>query len=214
MNLLSLTISKKLFSIFLINSIITVTISGMVMLSFLGLSGQFNYNSELSIYKTILDSIRIEQSKLKGHAQSFYLNVTEKTVEEGLQNFNNSINFFNESLEKLKNDNYKSINNSGIESKRRFNLDQEQLTRIESLKAKYGSEKPSSEYDSELNELKNKLSKKKFIYEFSVKELISMTGDKELDDFFAKSKLKTTISNDLTQIAKGIENLNYFVNKI
>ena len=78
MNLLSITISKKLFFIFLINSIITVTISGMVMISFLGLSGQFNYNSELSTYKTILDSIRIEQSKLKGHAQSFYLPLYHK----------------------------------------------------------------------------------------------------------------------------------------
>ena len=94
MNLLSFTISKKLFFIFLINSIITVTISGMVMISFLGLSGQFNYNSELSTYKTILDSIRIEQSKLKGHAQSFYLNVTEDTVKEGLSNFGDSIKFF------------------------------------------------------------------------------------------------------------------------
>ena len=99
MNLLSLTISKKLFFIFLINSIITLTISGLVMISFLGLSGQFNQNSELSIYKTILDSIRIEQSKLKGHAQSFYLNVTEKTVDEGLKNFNNSVKFFKYSIQ-------------------------------------------------------------------------------------------------------------------
>ncbi len=72
MKILSVTISKKLFFIFLINSIITVTISGMVIYSFLGLSGQFNFNSELSTYKSTLDSIRIEQSKLKGHAQSFY----------------------------------------------------------------------------------------------------------------------------------------------
>ena len=114
MNLLSLTISKKLFFIFLINSIITVTISGMVMISFLGLSGQFNYNSELSTYKTILDSIRIEQSKLKGHAQSFYLNVTENTVKEGLSNFGDSIKFFKESLQKLKQEDFKEINDTKI----------------------------------------------------------------------------------------------------
>mgnify|MGYP006445277123 CR=1 FL=1 len=60
MKILSVTISKKLFFIFLINSIITVTISGMVIYSFLGLSGQFNFNSELSNFKSILDSIRIE----------------------------------------------------------------------------------------------------------------------------------------------------------
>ena len=114
MNLLSLTISKKLFFIFLINSIITVTISGMVMISFLGLSGQFNYNSELSTYKTILDSIRIEQSKLKGHAQSFYLNVTENSVKEGLTNFGDSIKFFKESLQKLKKEDFKEINDTKI----------------------------------------------------------------------------------------------------
>ncbi len=86
MKLLSITISRKLFIIFLINSVITVTISGMVIFSFTGLSSQFNYNSELSIYKTTLDSIRIEQSKLKGYAQSFYLNVTDDSVKEGLRN--------------------------------------------------------------------------------------------------------------------------------
>ena len=129
------------------------------MISFLGLSGQFNYNSELSIYKTILDSIRIEQSKLKGHAQSFYLNVTEKTVNEGLRDFSNSINFFNESLNRLKSEEYNEINSSILKSTRRFNLGQEQKTKIESLKAKYGSEKPSSVYDEELNLLKKKIFK-------------------------------------------------------
>ena len=48
MKFLAVTISRKLFFIFLINSIITITISGMVIFSFLGLSGQFNFNSELS----------------------------------------------------------------------------------------------------------------------------------------------------------------------
>ena len=93
MKFLSITISRKLFFIFMINSVITVTISGMVIFSFTCLSSQFNYNSELSFYKTTLDSIRIEQSKLKGHAQSFYLNVTEVTVKEGLRQLGNSITF-------------------------------------------------------------------------------------------------------------------------
>ena len=91
MKILSVTISKKLFFIFLINSIITVTISGMVIFSFLGLSGQFKFNSDLSTYKSTLDSIRIEQSKLKGHAQSFYLNVSDQTIKEGLADIGASI---------------------------------------------------------------------------------------------------------------------------
>ena len=102
MKILSVTISKKLFFIFLINSIITVTISGMVIFSFLGLSGQFKFNSDLSTYKSTLDSIRIEQSKLKGHAQSFYLNVSDQTIKEGLADISASIIFIKESLEKLK----------------------------------------------------------------------------------------------------------------
>ena len=122
MKILSITISRKLFFIFIINSIITVTISGLVIISFTGLSGQFNYNSELSVYKTTLDSIRIEQSKLKGHAQSFYLNVTEASVKEGLRQLRNSITFIRESLSKLKSDKNQIINNSILKSK--LNKDQ------------------------------------------------------------------------------------------
>ena len=116
MKFLSITISRKLFFIFIINSVITVTISGMVIFSFKGLSGQFNYNTELSVYKTTLDSIRIEQSKLKGHTQSFYLNVTEASVKEGLLQLGNSITFIRESLAKLKSDKNQIINNSILKS--------------------------------------------------------------------------------------------------
>ena len=98
MKFLSITISKKLFFIFLINSVIMVTISGMVIFSFSGLLSQFDFNSDLFAYKTNLDAIRIEQSKLKGHAKSFYLNVSDKTVKEGLQNMSSSISFISESL--------------------------------------------------------------------------------------------------------------------
>ena len=98
MKFLSITISKILFFIFLINSVIMVTISGMVIFSFSGLLSQFDFNSDLFAYKTNLDAIRIEQSKLKGHAKSFYLNVSDQTVKEGLQNMSSSISFISESL--------------------------------------------------------------------------------------------------------------------
>ena len=122
MKFLSITISRKLFFIFMINSVITVTISGMVIFSFTGLSSQFNYNSELSVYKTTLDSIRIEQSKLKGHGQSFYLNVTEASVKEGLLQLGDSITFIRESLAKLKSDKNQIINNSILKTNQRNNL--------------------------------------------------------------------------------------------
>ena len=157
MKFLSITISRKLFFIFIINSIITVTISGMVIFSFLGLSSQFNFNSELSTYKSTLDSIRIEQSKLKGHAQSFYLNVTDLTVKDGLQDISDSLVFIRESLEKLKSDKNKTINSSSLASMHRFNLNDQQLSAIESLKAKYGAAKSAEVYDAELTELKKKL---------------------------------------------------------
>ena len=114
MKFLSTKISRILFLIFLINSVIMVTISGMVFFPFSGLSSQFEFNSDLSAYTTNLDAIRIEQSKLKGHAQSFYLNVSDQTVEEGLQNMSSSISFISESLRKFKNDENQEINNSTL----------------------------------------------------------------------------------------------------
>ena len=153
MKLLSITISRKLFFIFIINSVITVTISALVMISFTGLSGQFNYNSELSVFKTTLDSIRFEQSKLKGHAQSFYLNVTEASVKEGLRKLGSSITFIRESLAKLKSDKNKSINDSIFTSNQRYNLEDRSLDRLQSLKAKYGSQKTVEQYE-DLKQLK------------------------------------------------------------
>ena len=116
MKFLSITISKKLFFIFLINSVIMVTISGMVIFSFSGLLSQFDFNSDLFAYKTHLDVIRIEQSKLKGHAKSFYLNVSDQTVKEGLQKMSSSISFISESLWKLKNDENQEISDRTLES--------------------------------------------------------------------------------------------------
>ena len=165
MKFLSLTISRKIFFIFIINSVITVTISGLVIISFTGLSDQFNYNSELSDYKTTLDSIRIEQSKLKGHAQSFYLNVTEASVKEGLSQLGKSITFIRESLAKLKSDKNKIISDSKFKSNQRYNLNDRELNSLQSLKAKYGNQKTAAQYDADLNQLKNELSKNNFLFD-------------------------------------------------
>ncbi|MBC8257464.1 MAG: HAMP domain-containing protein [SAR324 cluster bacterium] len=214
MKLLSVTISKKLFFIFIINSFITLTISGMVIFSFLGLSGQFNLNSELSSYKSTLDSIRIEQSKLKGHAQSFYLNVSDETIKEGLENISASIIFIEESLAKLKDENNQKINSNSLESIHRFNLTSEQLLKIESLRAKIGTAKSSEIYEAELKVLKNKLKNETFIYDFQLDDLITRTGDKDLNQLISSSKFKTVISKDLEQIENGVKNLNLFTNRI
>ena len=214
MKYLSITISKKLFFIFIINSVITVTISGMVIFSFSGLSSQFDFNSDLSAYKTNLDAIRIEQSKLKGHAQSFYLNVSGQTVKEGLQNMSSSISFINESLGKLKNDENQEINDSTLESIHRFSLKNEQKIKIESLKAKYGSAMPPEQHDAKLKSLKQEVRDQQFIYDFNLEELITLTGDEELKQLMNSSKYSSTISADLDQIEKEIAVLNLIVKGI
>ena len=214
MKFLSITISRKLFFIFMINSVITVTISGMVIFSFTGLSSQFNYNSELSVYKTTLDSIRIEQSKLKGHAQSFYLNVTEITVKEGLRQLGNSITFIKESLAKLKSDNNQIINNNILKSNQRYNLQDQELNKLQSLKAKYGTQKTAEQYDADLNQLKNELRNKNYLYEYNLQKLIAMTGDEELNEIFGSSGYTTDISKDLNLIKNEIANLELFTKKI
>ena len=214
MKFLSITISKKLFFVFLINSVIMVSISGMVIFSFSGLSSQFDFNSDLSAYKTNLDAIRIEQSKLKGHAQSFYLNVSDQTVKVGLQNMSSSISFISESLGKLKNDENQEINDSTLESIHRFSLKNEQKVKIESLKANYGSAMPPEQHDSKLKSLKQKVRDQQFIYEFNLEKLISLTGDEELNQLMNSSKYSSTISADLDQIEKEIAVLNLIVDGI
>ena len=214
MKFLSITISKKLFFVFLINSVIMVSISGMVIFSFSGLSSQFDFNSDLSAYKTNLDAIRIEQSKLKGHAQSFYLNVSDQTVKVGLQNMSSSISFISESLGKLKNDENQEINDSTLESIHRFSLKNEQKVKIESLKANYGSAMPPEQHDAKLKSLKQKVRDQQYIYDFSLEELISLTGDDELKQLMNSSKYSSAISADLDQIEKEIAVLNLIVNGI
>ena len=214
MKFLSITISRKIFFIFIINSVITVTISGLVIISFTGLSGQFSYNSELSVYKTTLDSIRIEQSKLKGQAQSFYLNVTETSVKEGLRKLGKSIAFIRGSITKLKSDNNQIINDSIFKSNQRYKLQDQGLNRIQLLKAKYGDQKTTEQYDIDLKKFKNELSGKNYLFDFQLQKLISMTGDGELNKIFSSSGYKTEISKDLNLIEKEIANLELYIKNI
>ena len=71
MKKISFTISKKLFFTFSLNILILLMVSGFVIYSFSDLSEQFNYNSELLIYKITLDEIRMEEAKLKAKPSHF-----------------------------------------------------------------------------------------------------------------------------------------------
>ncbi len=60
------TISKKLLFIFLINSFVTIIITGLVIQSFTDISESIKFTSKsFSFFKSNLDYIRLEQEKLK-----------------------------------------------------------------------------------------------------------------------------------------------------
>ena len=63
---IQITINKKLLSVFLINSFVTIIISGLVIQSFIGISHSIKFNSQIfSVFKSNLDYLRLEQEKLK-----------------------------------------------------------------------------------------------------------------------------------------------------
>ena len=110
MEILSLTISKKLFFIFLINTIVTLAITGMVISSFFGLSETIEYNSKVfSKYKENLESLRTEQASLKGLTQGFYLNVNKNTIKDSLDKTTNSFANMSARFGELTEDKYKAI---------------------------------------------------------------------------------------------------------
>jgi len=110
MNLLSLTISKKLFFIFIINTVVSILIAVMVISSFFGLSESIEYNSKVfSKYKENLESLRTEQASLKGLTQGFYLNVNRNTIKESLDKITSSFSNMNTHLGELFDDKYKTI---------------------------------------------------------------------------------------------------------
>ena len=110
MKILSLTISKKLFFIFLINTIVTLAITGMVISSFFGLSETIEYNSKVfSKYKENLESLRTEQASLKGLTQGFYLNVNKNTIKDSLDKTTNSFANMSARFGELTEDKYKAI---------------------------------------------------------------------------------------------------------
>ncbi len=93
------------------------------MNSFTGLSEQFKYNSQLLNYKINLDAIRVEQAKLKGLTQAFYLNVTEESIREGKKSILDSTEMILNYLNKLNHEKNKNINNLSLNSKYRTKFD-------------------------------------------------------------------------------------------
>ena len=208
MKLLSITISRKIFFIFLINSIITITISGLVINSFLDLSKTLHYSSEvLSTYKINLDLIRIEQAKLKGYAQSFYLNVTEESAKNGIQVIKDSIGRIEESLTKLKTENNNSINQSEVTSSHRYSLRGDQLD-------EFDSNISGDTNKNNWNAFKEKHKNQDFVYNFMITRNIKELELENLKTILGNSRLKTIISSDLSLINTDINRLNVLTKKI
>ena len=201
MKLPLITIRGKLFLIFVINSLVTIIISGLVINSFLGLSSNLQYSSEiLSDYKTNLDSIRIEQSKLKGHTQSFYLNVTKETVKDGISNLNESLNSIEETLSLLNVEANESINNIDYSSQVRFIFGNE-LSGILEENVKEQKERDNLFSFNEKNQ---------YLYDFQL-NLDRSTDDQDEDIIIPKTPFQSNINSDLELIQREIINLKIFV---
>ena len=201
MKLPLITIRGKLFLIFVINSLVTIIISGLVINSFLGLSSNLQYSSEiLSDYKTNLDSIRIEQSKLKGHTQSFYLNVTKETVKDGISKLNESLTSIEDTLSLLNVEANESINNIDYSSQVRFTFGNE-LSGILEENVKEQKERDNLFSFNEKNQ---------YLYDFQL-NLDRSTDDQDEDIIIPKTSFQSNINSDLELIQREIINLKIFV---
>jgi len=188
---LSFTISKKLFLIFLVNSLIILIISGLVMNSFTGLSEQFNYNSQLLNYKINLDAIRVEQAKLKGVTQAFYLNVTEESIREGKKSILDSTEMILNYLNKLNHEKNENINNLSLNSNYRTEFDPNNFPEV--------VEKMEESED---------LQQRKFIFDFEKEKTGIKTG------LNSDQKYVSKIDADLMLIREELEKLKNNVDVI
>ena len=84
---IQITISKKLLFIFLINSFVTIIITGLVIQSFTDISGSVQFTSKsFSFFKSNLDYIRLEQEKLKNT-----ISLIDASIENALKTKNKLI---------------------------------------------------------------------------------------------------------------------------
>ena len=76
------------------------------------------------------------------------------------------------------------------------------------------AKKTVEQYDEDLKQLKDKLSKKNYLFEYDLQKLIEMTGDEEINQIWGSAEYKTEISKDLNLIEVEIANLELFTKKI
>ena len=221
MKLLSLTISKKLFFIFLINTIITLAITGMVISSFFGISESIEYNSKVFInYKEHIEALRTEQSGLQGLTQGYYLNVSENTITDSTNNTISSISNMNGLLAQLKDNKFIAISSIKIIDNKHFRVSEDYINSL-------GLDRNANQYQ-ELNELKsiglmdkalilnkiatfnkNNKNSEETIKEASINDIflnngLNSTVDVEVEELH---RLITILSAKLTEIGNNSNNI-------
>ena len=221
MELLSLTISKKLFFIFLINTIVTLAITGMVISSFFGISGTIEYNSKVFInYKDNIEALRTEQAGLQGLTQGYYLNVDDNSIIDSRKSITNSISNMNGLLAQLKDNKFKAISSIKIIDDKHFRVSEDYINSL-------GLDRNANQYQ-ELNELKsiglmdkalilnkiatfnkNNKNSEETIKEASVNDIflnngLNSTVDVEVEELH---RLITILSAKLTEIGNNSNNI-------
>ena len=106
---IQITINKKLLSVFLINSFVTIIITGLVIQSFIGISHSIKFNSKIiSIFKSNLDYLRLEQEKLKKSKSLQDIDSNEKQ-KESTNTLIDSVNKIDELIKQLSVEKYRQI---------------------------------------------------------------------------------------------------------
>jgi methyl-accepting chemotaxis protein len=137
---------------------------------------------------------------LKGHTQSFYLNVTKDTVKDGITKLNESLNSIEETLSLLNAETNETINNIDYSSQVRFTFGNE-ISEILEENVKNQKERDNLFSFNEKNQ---------YLYDFQL-NLDSSTENQDQGIIIPKTPFQSNINSDLELIQKEIINLKIFV---
>ena len=214
MKLLSLTISKKLFFIFLINTIITLAITGMVISSFFGISDSIEYNSKVFInYKDRIEELRTEQAGILGLTQGYYLNVNEFSINESSKYITNSISNMNDLLAQLDDNIFKDISSIKSMDENLFRISEEYISNL-------GMNRDTQQYqeliDLKLSGLMDKASILNKIAKFNKNNNNSgkTINEASTNDIFSKNELNSTVGIEVQELSRLINILAAKLNEI
>ena len=112
-----------MLSVFLINSFVTIIITGLVIQSFIGISHSIKFNSKIfSIFKSNLDYLRLEQEKLKKSKSLQDIDSIEKQ-KESTNALIYSVNKIDELIKQLSAEKYRQIHKLVVKEDKDVNSD-------------------------------------------------------------------------------------------